>query len=404
MKKLALISVVGLALSGCGGSGGGSNSDSTPTQPVVKPSVAIGSVEAVNAEENTLTVNGYTYHVSGVVYGDTSMQLADVEPKMMVQVGTDVRKASDDGFLVTLEPTITGRVTAIDYVKKTFTVNGVDLQFDGLSDDIEINDWVMVSSLPTADAGYRVLSVVEIDVDNDYPTLGSYYELEGRITSIDENAGTFKLGTNITVSYDNISQLSIGQWVEVEGEMQNGIFMANEVEVEGYDVISNDSDVEGIVTWVANDYSEFSLNYRGAFFIDNATRFEDGSKANLKQGQEVEVTSVMKNGKRIATVIEFEQPDFDDNNQWQGKEFECEGYVSNYDAEARTFDIERCENDADQLLNNTTVVIDAQTRFQGIEELNLNGARVEVDGVIINDQNIAREVELDVYDNCSLLR
>ncbi|MFH4853552.1 DUF5666 domain-containing protein [Vibrio diabolicus] len=399
MKKLALISVVGLALSGCGGSGGGSNSDSTPTQPVVKPSVAIGSVEAVNAEENTLTVNGYTYHVSGVVYGDTSMQLADVEPKMMVQVGTDVRKASDDGFLVTLEPTITGRVTAIDYVKKTFTVNGVDLQFDGLSDDIEINDWVMVSSLPTADAGYRVLSVVEIDVDNDYPTLGSYYELEGRITSIDENAGTFKLGTNITVSYDNISQLSTGQWVEVEGEMQNGIFMANEVEVEGYDVISNDSDVEGIVTWVANDYSEFSLNYRGAFFIDNATRFEDGSKANLKQGQEVEVTSVMKNGKRIATVIEFEQPDFDDNNQWHGKEFECEGYVSNYDAEARTFDIERCENDADQLLNNTTVVIDAQTRFQGIEELNLNGARVEVDGVIINDQNIAREVELDVYDN-----
>ncbi|MCG9619562.1 DUF5666 domain-containing protein [Vibrio diabolicus] len=399
MKKLALISVVGLALSGCGGSGGGSNSDSTPTQPVVKPSVAIGSVEAVNAEENTLTVNGYTYHVSGVVYGDTSMQLADVEPKMMVQVGTDVRKASDDGFLVTLEPTITGRVTAIDYVKKTFTVNGVDLQFDGLSDDIEINDWVMVSSLPTADAGYRVLSVVEIDVDNDYPTLGSYYELEGCITSIDENAGTFKLGTNITVSYDNISQLSTGQWVEVEGEMQNGVFMANEVEVEGYDVISNDSDVEGIVTWVANDYSEFSLNYRGAFFIDNATRFEDGSKANLKQGQEVEVTSVMKNGKRIATVIEFEQPDFDDNNQWHGKEFECEGYVSNYDAEARTFDIERCENDADQLLNNTTVVIDAHTRFQGIEELNLNGARVEVDGVIINDQNIAREVELDVYDN-----
>ncbi|MDF5517661.1 DUF5666 domain-containing protein, partial [Vibrio parahaemolyticus] len=226
-------------------------------------------------------------------------------------VGSDIRQASNNGVRVTLEPTITGRVTAIDHVKKTFTVNGVDLQFDGLSDDIEINDWVMVSSLPTADAGYRVLSVVEIDVDNDYPALGSYYELEGRITNTDENAGTFELGTNITVSYDNISQLSIGQWVEVEGEMQNGIFMAHEVEVEGYDVISNDSDVEGIVTWVAKDYSEFSLNYRGAFFIDNATRFEDGSKANLEQGQEVEVTSVMKNGKRTATVIEFERSEFD---------------------------------------------------------------------------------------------
>ncbi|NMS02146.1 hypothetical protein HKB36_03765, partial [Vibrio parahaemolyticus] len=87
------------------------------------------------------------------------------------------------------------------------------------------------------------------------------------------------------------------------------------------------------------------------------------------------------------------------DNQWRGKEFECEGYVSNYDADSRVFEIEHCENDADQVLSNTTVVIDAQTRFQGIEELNLNGARVEVEGVIINDQNIAREVELDVYDN-----
>ncbi|EJL6722138.1 hypothetical protein NMS57_004457 [Vibrio alginolyticus] len=399
MKKLALISVVGLALSGCGGSGGGTNSDSTPTQPAVKPSVAIGSVEAVNAEESTLTVNGHTYRVSEVVYDDTQVQLADVKPKMVVRVGSDIRQASGNGVRVTLEPTITGRVTAIDHVKKKFTVNGIELQFDGLSDDIEINDWVMVSSLPTADAGYRVLSVVEIDVDNDYPALGSYYELEGRITSTDENAGTFELGTNITVSYDNISQLSIGQWVEVEGEMQNGIFMANEVEVEDYDDLKNDSDVEGIVTWVAKDYSEFSLNYRGAFFIDNATRFEDGSKANLEQGQEVEVTSVMKNGKRTATVIEFERSEFDNDNQWRGKEFECEGYVSNYDADSRAFKIEHCENDADQVLSNTTVVIDAQTRFQGIEELNLNGARVEVEGVIINEQNIAREVELDVYDN-----
>ncbi|WP_423251955.1 hypothetical protein [Vibrio alginolyticus] len=77
MKKLALISVVGLALSGCGGSGGGSNSDSTSTQPAVKPSVAIGSVEAVNAEESTLTVNGHTYRVSEVVYDDTQ-QILDI--------------------------------------------------------------------------------------------------------------------------------------------------------------------------------------------------------------------------------------------------------------------------------------------------------------------------------------
>ncbi|EDM56214.1 polar flagellin, partial [Vibrio parahaemolyticus AQ3810] len=39
-------------------------------------------------------------------------------------------------------------------------------------------------SLPTADAGYKVLSVVEIDVDH-YPSIGDMYEIEGRIASID---------------------------------------------------------------------------------------------------------------------------------------------------------------------------------------------------------------------------
>ncbi|HCH4136340.1 TPA: hypothetical protein NKV98_004636, partial [Vibrio parahaemolyticus] len=223
--------------------------------------------------------------------------------------------------------------------------------------------------------------------------------IEGRIASIDANQSTFKLGANITVSYHSVDQLKVGQWVEAEGKMEGGTFVASDVEIEGYDNLENDSDVEGIVTWVANDYSEFSLNYRGAFFVDNATRFEDGSKMSLKQGQEVDVSSVLRNGKRIATVVEFEAPDFDDNHQWQGKEFECEGYVSNYDANARTFEIERCENDADQLLNNKLVVIDAQTQFQGIEELNLNGARVEVDGVIINNQNVAREIEREGYDD-----
>ncbi|MDW2194182.1 DUF5666 domain-containing protein, partial [Vibrio sp. 1641] len=217
--------------------------------------------------------------------------------------------------------------------------------------------------------------------------------------SIDANQSTFKLGANITVSYHSVDQLKVGQWVEAEGKMEGDIFVASDVEIEGYDNLENDSDVEGIVTWVANDYSEFSLNYRGAFFVDNATRFEDGSKMSLKQGQEVDVSSVLRNGKRIATVVEFEAPDFDDNHQWQGKEFECEGYVSNYDANARTFEIERCENDADQRLNNKLVVIDAQTQFQGIEELNLNGARVEVDGVIINNQNVAREIAREGYDD-----
>ncbi|WP_434528844.1 DUF5666 domain-containing protein [Vibrio sp. K4] len=396
MKKLALVAAVSLALSGCGGSGDGGSS--TP-QPVVKPSAAIGTVESVNDEASTITVNGYTYRVSEVMYGTQKMNLGAVHPNMMVQVGSTIKAASnttDEPVVVTLEPTMTGTVTAIDHASKTFTVNGVELQFDGLSNEIELNDWVMVSSLPTADAGYKVLSVVKFDFDINGPD-----EIEGRISSIDANNSTFKLGANTTVSYNRVDGLEVGQWVEVEGSMQGDVFVATEVEVENYDSLVGDNDVEGIVTWVANDYSQFSLNYRGNFAVDNATRFEDGTKADLKQGQEVEVTSVMKNGVRTATNIEIDGPDFDGDHDsnWQGKEFECEGIVSNYDVNAETFQVARCENDADQVMANNTVVIDAQTRFEGLNKHNLNGTRVEVEGVIINNQNIAREVEAEGHDD-----
>ncbi|MHA2810430.1 DUF5666 domain-containing protein [Vibrio campbellii] len=393
MKKLALVAAVGLALSGCGGSGDGGSSS---PQPAAKPSSAIGTVESVNEAKSTITVNGYTYHVSEVMYGSKETNLGAVQPNMMVQVGSGTEKSAEEPVVVTLEPTMTGTVTAINHVNKTFTVNGVELHFEGLSNEIYQGDWVMVSSLPTADAGYKVLSVVKFDFDYNGPD-----EIEGRISSIDANNSTFKLGANTTVSYDRVDGLEVGQWVEAEGSMQGDLFVATEVEVENYDSLVGDNDVEGIVTWVANDYSQFSLNYRGTFAVDSATRFEDGTKADLKQGQEVEVTSVMKNGVRTATNVEIDGPDFDGDHDsnWQGKEFECEGVVSNYDVNTETFQVTRCENDADQTMSNNTVVIDAQTRFEGLSQHNLNGSRVEVEGVIINNQNIAREVEVEGHDD-----
>ncbi|WP_045420646.1 DUF5666 domain-containing protein [Vibrio jasicida] len=393
MKKLALVAAVGMALSGCGGSGDGGSSS---PQPAAKPSSAIGTVESVNEAKSTITVNGYTYRVSEVMYGSKETNLGAVQPNMMVQVGSGTEKSTEEPVVVTLEPTITGTVTAIDHINKTFTVNGVELHFEGLSDEIDQGDWVMVSSLPTADAGYKVLSVVKFDFDYNGPD-----EIEGRISSIDTNNGTFKLGANVTVSYDRVDGLSVGEWVEAEGTMQGDVFIATEVEVENYDSLVGDNDVEGIVTWVANDYRQFSLNYRGNFVVDNATRFEDGTKTDLKQGQEVEVTSVMKNGVRTATEVEIDGPDFDGDHDsnWQGKEFECEGVLTNYNVNTETFQVSRCENDADQVMSNNTVVIDAQTRFEGLEKHNLNGTKVEVEGVIIDNQNVAREVEAESHDD-----
>ena len=384
MKKLLLLSVIGLTLAGCGGS-----DDNTEPTPMANPSSVIGTVDSVNSESNTVTVNGYSYQIADVTYGSTTLPTTYLQPKMMVQIGSNISRSA--AVNVQLEPTMIGTIGNIDRLAKTFSLNGATLTFGGLSPEIKTGDRVMVSSLPTANAGYKVLSVVKFDIE-----FGEPDEIEGRISSIDTNTGTFTLGANITVQYSNTPSLKIGQWVEVEGEMEGNNFVASKVEVENYDHFDGDNELEGIVTWVAKDQSEFTLNYRGSFVVDNTTRFEDGLKAHLKQGVEVEVRSRMNAGKRIATIVEFDDMDSDQDNEWDGKEFECEGLVSNLDQDGRTFTMTRCENGVDQVIRNRTVTIDAQTRFDGILEQNItNGIHIEVEGFIIGDQNIASEVEYE---------
>ena len=73
--------------------------------------------------------------------------------------------------------------------------------------------------------------------------------------------------------------------------------------------------------------------------------------------------------------------------------FECTGLVNSYDANSRTF-VLACQNEHGPDFQTKTVVIDSNTQINGVQEANLDGATIEVDGVVMNDQNIAREIEL----------
>ncbi|MGS0727967.1 DUF5666 domain-containing protein, partial [Shewanella sp. 0m-11] len=166
MKKIALVSTIALILTACGG-GSDSSSDNGNTGGdnnngggvVTAPAAVKGTIDKVDAAQNKVVVNGYSYDVAGVSYGDVKLNINDLQPNMMVQVGAAQKAAA---VQVSLEPTITGKVTAIDPAAGTFDVNGMTLTYK-LPNEIELGDWVMVSSLPTADAGYKVLSVVKFE-------------------------------------------------------------------------------------------------------------------------------------------------------------------------------------------------------------------------------------------------
>ncbi|OBU26511.1 DUF5666 domain-containing protein [Photobacterium aquimaris] len=378
MKKITLATLIGLVLTGCGGGGG---DDSTAPQPPVetKPQAVQGTINAVNVGANTIEVNGHSYNVASVAYGtDTQFTINDLQQDMMVAVST----SSKAGALVQLEPTMVGMITSISSDRLTFVVNGATLTFS-IDQNIDVGDWVMVSSLPQAtDAGlgYKVLSVVKFEHEG----IVGQYEVEGRLSALDPNVKSFVLGAATNVDYSDAviednSKLQNGQWVEVKGQMSGNTFNAAEVEVETYDDFDNDNEIEGVVTWVSRDKSQFELNARGRFMVTGVTRFEDGTKANLNVGVRIEVTAL--NG--IAREIEFEN-DFDGDFGDSWHEFEYKGIASSVDSEGM-FTIG---------LNQRKIYIDAYTEFDdGLNKDNIGGFRVEVEGVIINGKNVAREIE-----------
>ncbi|EEZ41332.1 putative lipoprotein [Photobacterium damselae subsp. damselae CIP 102761] len=233
--------------------------------------------------------------------------------------------------------------------------------------------------------GYKVLSVIEVENTD----LAGKYELEGTLSQLDSVASTFKLG-QVVVDYANIQldpTIGNGDWVEVTGEMIDGAFVATEVEVDNYDDNEDfdDAEIEGVVTWINNEKTLFTLNARGQFVINNSTRFEDGTRNNLKMGTLVEVTAI--NG--VAKEIEFERDHDGDHDQGTWREFDVEGIVSDVtDSTITLYGVQQ------------PVYVDNMTRYEDRLTLaTLPGKRVEIEGIVRNGQKIAREIELEELDD-----
>ncbi|EKF9450815.1 hypothetical protein O1C03_001789 [Vibrio cholerae] len=247
MKRSILSSLCVFSLFGCGGENE-TNSHMSLNIPV------FGTVEAVDISTNKIKVNDNIYNVSSVVYKDKLLPISVLKLNMRVSVNA----LSTNNAFVELEPTFAGEITSIN--SNGFVVNGIKLIYEGLEQsEIKDGDWVMVFALPTAGSSYKVISVVKFDSN-----FIEYAEVEGLIDRIDQNKQTLNLG-GLVVYYGHAilhQKLDIGQWVEVEGDWTpNGQFYAYEVNFDHQHSYVTDYEFEGVITWVSNDLSSFTLNH-----------------------------------------------------------------------------------------------------------------------------------------------
>ncbi|NLS13836.1 hypothetical protein HGP28_13135 [Vibrio sp. SM6] len=390
MKRYAILPIFSLAMVGCGGGSDSSGETSTAQTPPVSQ----GSIEHVTGD--AISVNGYNYSLDGLTatYQDETLPSSILSKNMMVRISEDNASRSG-GAVVTLEPTFTGKVGSISPDRKSFVINGVELQFT-LSNNIHVGSNVMVSALPMA-TGYNVLSVIEFNHWN------GQAETEGLVSRLDND--TFKIGASLTVDFSNINvkfPLSNGMWVEVIGmyDTDSSILRAEKITRDDYTDIPNDGEIEGIVTFVNRGPDgkprSFELNYSAQIQTVSSTEYDDGfygDHRDLVAGAWVDVELKNNKNKLMAKEIEFE--DGNDDNDWEQNEFGIEGYALVSNSELKMFTItDVCSNEQ------FTVSVDNLTHYEDLANFDeLHRQYVEIEGHLFEGQYIARSI--DVEDDSS---
>ncbi|MDO6541139.1 DUF5666 domain-containing protein [Photobacterium sanguinicancri] len=366
MKLKALVTVISLALVGCGGS---DSSDSS----VKKSGTLDGKIQSLNASTQSLSLHGEQLSAANakISYEGKVLQFSNLDEGMRVKLTANNGDTND----IKLNPTLVGKVTKIDGTK--VTVDGVTFEYK-LDDDIEVGDWVLVTGYTQADSSIKIVSVKEIaDLEDDQ------HEFEGAVTDLDTNNQTFKIGpvevaySGASIDKDDDQKFENGSWVEVYGRFENSVFNAVKVELED-DNDYKDTEVEGVLTWVNQDKTQIEINGRIRAEVTAKTEFDDGEKSDLKMGRWVEVDLQAQGDTLWAKDIEF-----DDEQGEKAEDFELKGNASSVDQVKSQFE-----------LDGKTIIVNAKTEFDDDLTMDkLDGEAIDVEGVIINSEYVAKEIE-----------
>lgn len=298
--------------------------------------IALGSElvgPAVNLTGSGFEVLGQTVLVNASTFFVPSLRnLADLQANDVVEVH-GVAVAGTPNTLqatyierksrATEEYRIQGIVTAHDAGLKTFSIGTLNMSYASTdTDDVRVtpNLGALVRVRLLAGTG-PVWTVERIRRPEDgLDDFSDDVEFKGTITAFTSTRNFSVNQIPVDASGARFPEgeagIELGAYVEVEGLLVNGVFMASEVELEDEDENEDEDDefeLHGTISGATTSGSggSFTLTSSGGVSMSvdwsNTTVFEDGTFANLTSNQRAEVKGTIASGNRItATKIEFE--------------------------------------------------------------------------------------------------
>jgi len=206
----------------------------------------VDNIQVLSATEKSFTIMGQTVIITQADTAYEGVSFGSIVPGNVIEVSGFYDQNGDlQASYVELQSDVFDEFSEVEVKGLISSLSGTDFTVQGIAIDASsvsvlegftngLQEGLAVEVKGTFDATANILRATEIEAEDDLYDDADEVEIEGYITSYTDN-NQFEVN-GIPVDASNISstlQLSAGIKVEVEGYINNGVLIAEEIELRG---------------------------------------------------------------------------------------------------------------------------------------------------------------------------
>ncbi len=374
----------------------------------------IGPVQAIDTVNDQIVVMGQTVLIQGttILKGFGSiLDLVAGNPLVVsgfFDAAGNIRAVFIELKSLSSGEEVKGVVSAFDAVSRMFAINGLSVDYSGVTDPPQLQSGDFVEVKGTLSAGTLVASHVEVKDPVEAALPGNEMAVEGIVTSNtsvnDFEVNGLRVYADDQTVYENGQQgdVAVNVQLEVEGTVNDdGVLLAEKVEFLSHE--KTEVGIEGAVENVDLQNSavtvfgiEITVNSSTIFNDDSGQQLRSFSLNNIKSDDLIEVGGFIDDGGRVVAVkVEKMNP--------SEPEYSLSGPIdmgsASYSTSTASFSILGVEvNVSGQRVifeDENGNDISASKFFTTIDDTKAPGDIVEVSGVYQGGVFIADEVEIE---------
>jgi len=286
----------------------------------------IGPVQSIDTVNDRIVVMGQTVLIEGTTILKGFGSILDLVTGDIVVVSGFFDAAGDiRAVYIELKPLgagekVKGVVSDLNPLSRTFVINGLSVDYSGVTALLGIQNGDFVEVKGYLSAGTLVASHIEVEDPVAAALPGNEMAVEGIVTSLssvnDFEVNGLRVHASDSTVYENGLQgdVAVDVWVEVEGKVNDdGVLLAEKVEFLSHE--ETEVGIEGAVESVDTQNStvtvfgiEITVNSSTIFNDESGEQLRSFSLSDIRAGDLIEIGGFVDGGRVVAVKVERMDP------------------------------------------------------------------------------------------------